>query len=144
MASTDMHRTRTAPEKRAQLLSRASSLRRARSIPEDGSQQYYSPQFMDDHGAHQYYASATQTDEFIDVGMDAPQSPISDETMSATAAEASHEEEVRFGVVNTRDLEAGPTRPDTIREKSIRSVKDPNLVSSHLSINILPMATPND
>jgi hypothetical protein len=32
--------------------------------------------------------------------------------------------------VNSRDLEAGPTRPELETEKSTRSIKDPNLVSS--------------
>jgi hypothetical protein len=53
-----------------------------------------------------------------------------DRTMSGSTAGESREE-VRFGVVNSRDVEAGPPpdRPDLVREKTSRSFKDPNLVS---------------
>ena len=136
MATTDLSRTQTAPENRSRRPSRA-SLRRARSSPEDDSHQLFSPQFMDDHGAHHYHVSATRDahiDDDNDTDMEAPESPLSDDTLSGSTAEESHEEEVRFGVVNSRDLEAGPTRPDLKTEKSARSIKDPNLVSSPLCI----------
>lgn len=87
---------------------------------------------MDDHGAHHYHVSATSEDhsenEVEDADIEKMESPLSD-TLSASTAAESHEEEVRFGVVNSRDLEAGPSRLQLKTEKSSRSIKDPNLVS---------------
>ncbi|KAJ9611316.1 hypothetical protein H2200_004500 [Cladophialophora chaetospira] len=131
MAPGDLNRTQTAPEKLSRLPTRA-SLRRARSSPEDDAHQLFSPQFMDDHGAHHYHVSATrdaQSDDEVDADMEKIESPVSDDTLSATTAGESHEEEVRFGVVNSRDLEAGPSRLELKREKTSRSFKDPNLVT---------------
>ncbi|ETI29371.1 hypothetical protein G647_01824 [Cladophialophora carrionii CBS 160.54] len=134
MASTDLNRTQTAPENRSRRPARI-SLSRAKSTPEDVPHQLFSPQFMDDHGSHHYHVSATRDDRVdndidADADMDAPESPLSsDDTISGSTAGESHEEEVRFGVVNSRDLEAGSARPGLRSEKSTRSLKDPNLVT---------------
>jgi multidrug resistance protein len=60
--------------------------------------------------------------------MDVPVSPLSSDDTASESGE-SHIEEVRFGVVNSHDLEAAPTRPGLKSEKSTRSLKDPNLVT---------------
>jgi hypothetical protein len=161
MPPAHLSRTRTAPDNRPIQPLRATSsvrnaLRRALSSPEDQDHndfhQFRSPQFMDDHGAHTYHVSATrssleESDEHGEVDnrdlneketRPAPTRSMSlptlsdddDETMSGSTAGDSREE-VRFGVVNSRDVEAGPPpdRPNLVREKTNRSVKDPNLVS---------------
>lgn len=70
---------------------------------------------MDDHGAHQYHRDAVQGDlEEV--------STISDDEPS----DVDTIEEVRFGVRDSRDVEAH--RPELRSEKSARSVKDSNLV----------------
>ena len=82
----------------------------------------FSPQFMDDHGAHQYHADAVSDDL-----SDAATIPDEDDADTSTTASV---DEVRFGVRDTRDsrdVEATP--PQLTREKSVRSIKDPNLVS---------------
>src|ERR1700744_2868779 len=130
MAATDLSRTRTAPETGPRRPSRA-SIRRARSNPQDGPHLLFSPQFMDDHGAHHYRVHAArdeQTDDDSDAEMDPPESPLSDDKASGSTAAESHEEEVRFGVVNSRDLESGSTQNELTTEKSTRSTKDPYLV----------------
>ncbi|KAK6366044.1 hypothetical protein LTS17_011011 [Exophiala oligosperma] len=64
--STRISRTRTAPDNRprpARQVSRTRGpLRRARSTPDDDAHQLYSPQFMDDHGAHHYHHGVTRDD----------------------------------------------------------------------------------
>ena len=88
---------------------------------------------MDDHGAHHYHVSATRDehlDDDTDADAEALESPLSDDTMSGSTTGESREE-VRFGVVNSRDLEAGSTQLELKTEKSIRSIRDPNLVSLH-------------
>ena len=137
MASLPLDRTLTAPENRSRRPSRA-LLRRARSSPEDDSHQLFSPQFMDDHGAHQYHVSATKDgcfdkDADEDLGEKIPsQSPSattsSEDAMSSTTAGES-QEDVRFGTAHSRDVEAGPEFTELKLEKSASSVKDPNLVS---------------
>ncbi len=119
--ATDLSRTRTAPDNRPRQLSRTRDpLRRARSSPEDGIHQLFSPQFMDDHGAHQYYANAVRDDL-----SEASTAPDDDDTSSSSESV----EEVRFGIRNTRDSQdVEANRPELIREKSTRTIKDPNLV----------------
>ena len=115
--ATGLYRTRTAPENRLQQLTR-DPLRRAISSPEDESHQYLSPQFMDDHGAHQYHVHAIRDD--LD-----DESILSDDATTRTST-AESVEEVRFGVRDSRDVEAN--RPELKSEKSTRSIKDPTLV----------------
>jgi len=118
---TDLNRTRTAPENRSRGFSR-DALRRAKSTPEDEFHQYLSPQFMDDHGAHQYHAHAIRDDLDDD-------STVSDDDTTRSNTRDSVEE-VRFGVRDTRDIEANLA--ELKREKSARSIKDPTLVGSLL------------
>ncbi|KAK7900359.1 hypothetical protein LTR67_004105 [Exophiala xenobiotica] len=119
--ATDLSRTRTAPDNRPRQLSRTRDpLRRAQSSPEDGLHQLFSPQFMDDHGAHQYYAHAVRDDL-------SETSTVPDEDDTSSTSESM--EEVRFGIRNTRDSQdVEANRPELIREKSTRTIKDPNLV----------------
>lgn len=72
---------------------------------------------MDDHGAHQYHAHAVR-DDYDD------ESTLDDEAMSPSSTI----EEVRFGIRDSHDIEAN--RPELRSEKSARSIKDPNLVRS--------------
>lgn len=71
---------------------------------------------MDDHGSHRYHIDSEQDDTSDAV-------TVSDEESIASRSE----EEVRFGIRDSRDLEAN--RGEMKREKSSRSVKDPLLVS---------------
>ncbi|KIW28487.1 uncharacterized protein PV07_08147 [Cladophialophora immunda] len=126
--AASLNKTRTAPEHRSRRSSRA-SLRRARSTPEDDSHQLFSPQFMDDHGAHHYHVAATPDEDYFGQ-RDGDEGPIIEEdaiSESSTAGEST--EEVRFGVVNSRDVEAGVNLPELKSEKSTRSLKDPHLVT---------------
>ncbi|KIX01061.1 uncharacterized protein Z518_10127 [Rhinocladiella mackenziei CBS 650.93] len=116
--STELNRTRIAPENRPRQLSRA-SLRRAQSSPEDESHQIISPQFMDDHGAHHYHAHAIRDD------LDDESIAADDDTTRTSTRESV--EEVRFGIRDSRDLEADFA--ELKKEKSARSTKDPNLVT---------------
>ncbi|KAI1620780.1 major facilitator superfamily domain-containing protein [Exophiala viscosa] len=119
----NLNRTRTAPANLPRQQSRTRDpLRRARSTPDDGLHQLFSPQFMDDHGAHQYHADSVPDDL-----SDAATIPDEDDADTSTTASV---DEVRFGVRDTRDsrdVEANP--PELTREKSVRSIKDPNLVT---------------
>jgi hypothetical protein len=75
---------------------------------------------MDDHGAHQYYAQAVRDDL-------SETSTVPDEDDTSSTSESM--EEVRFGIRNTRDSQdVEANRPELIREKSTRTIKDPNLV----------------
>ncbi|KIW88869.1 uncharacterized protein Z519_10353 [Cladophialophora bantiana CBS 173.52] len=126
--ATDLNKTRTAPENRSRRLSRA-SLRRARSTPEDDSHRLFSPQFMDDHGAHHYHVAATPDEDCFGL-RDGDEGPIIEEdAISASSSAGESQEEVRFGVVNSRDVEAGVHLPELKSEKSTRSLKDPHLVT---------------
>ncbi|OAG37112.1 hypothetical protein AYO21_08647 [Fonsecaea monophora] len=125
---TDLNRTWTAPENRHRRPSRA-SLRRARSTPGDDSHQLFSPQFMDDHGAHHYHVAAMPDEHRMDRrdGVEGPM--IEEDAISDTSTAGESREEVRFGVVNSRDVEAGLNLPELKTEKSARSLKDPHLVT---------------
>lgn len=119
----NLNRTRTAPANLPRQQSRTRDpLRRAQSTPDDGLHQLFSPQFMDDHGAHQYHAHAVRDDL-----SDAATLPDEDDAESSSTASV---EEVRFGVRDTRDSrDVEANLPELTREKSARSIKDPNLVS---------------
>ncbi|KAL6240839.1 hypothetical protein RBB50_012254 [Rhinocladiella similis] len=124
--STQINRTRTAPDNRPrprEVSQTRDPLRRARSTPENDAHQLYSPQFMDDHGAHHYHHGVIRDD--LSVASTAPDEDEDDTTSSGESVE-----EVRFGVRNTRDAhDVEANRPELIKEKSARSIKDPNLVT---------------
>ena len=129
--AADLCRTHTAPEDRPRLPSRP-SLRRARSTPDEDVYQSFSSQFMDDHGAHHYHVPSRRPEDTIDdndAEMEPPGSPMSDDTIVENSPRESQETEVHFGILNSHDLETGPTRPELKSEKPATSTKDPNLVS---------------
>ncbi|EXJ89742.1 hypothetical protein A1O3_02809 [Capronia epimyces CBS 606.96] len=113
--SSRLYRTRTAPEDRPQGVER-DALRRAHSSAEDERHDLFPPQFMDDHGVHHYQANARR-DELDE------EATISDDD----ASDVETIQEVRFGVRDSRDVEADLAEVKS--EKSARSVKDPNLVT---------------
>ncbi|KAK5023609.1 hypothetical protein LTS07_009117 [Exophiala sideris] len=119
----NLNRTRTAPANVPRLQSRTRDpLKRAQSTPDDGLHRLFSPQFMDDHGAHQYHAHAVPDDL-----SDAATIPDEDDADTSTTASV---DEVRFGVRDTRDSrDVEASAPELIREKSARSIKDPNLIT---------------
>lgn len=107
------------------------SLLRSRSTPEYDSHHLYSPQFMDDHGAHHYHPdSCVPSDEST---LNEFQSPIDEaETEKGSDYGEGEEEdvEVRDGVLDLHDLESRRTRQSRLaRTRSNRSIKDPHLVS---------------
>ncbi|EXJ95583.1 hypothetical protein A1O1_00705 [Capronia coronata CBS 617.96] len=113
--SSGLDRTWTAPENRPRRAVR-DALRRANSTPEDDNRQLFSFHFMDDHATHHYHADASRD--------------VLDEVSATSDDDASSVEtvgEVRFGIRDTRDVEA--ELPELKTERSARSVKDPNLVT---------------
>lgn len=70
---------------------------------------------MDDHGSHRYHFDS-------DRGETSDDEVLSDEDSTS----ARTVEEVRFGIRDSRDLEAN--HQQMRREKSTRSIKDPTLV----------------
>ena len=112
-------------------ISRRRSLIRSKSTPEYDSHHLYSPQFMDDHGAHHYHPYSPSRSD--DSTLNEEETPIDEiETEKGSDYEEDEEEdiEVRDGVVNLHDLESRQTRQSKLaRTRSNRSAKDPYLVS---------------
>ena len=96
---------------------------RSRSVPENDTEHFFAPRFMDDHGPHHYHApsdSDTEVDEF-------------DEDVAVADDEKDVEsiDEVRGGIRNEVDVEnrsAALVKLKTTRSR--RSVKDEYLVST--------------
>ncbi|KAK5061211.1 hypothetical protein LTR84_007753 [Exophiala bonariae] len=109
--TTELKRTRTAPEQSPEHAQNDQHLSRARSTPEDETNnRLFPPQFLDDHGSHRYHFHSDD-DEIIDE--DSP-SDSSSQTVDIDDKE-------------DRDVEAN--RPQIRREKSTKSIKDATLVS---------------
>lgn len=83
---------------------------------------------MDDHGAHHYHHGVTRDD--LSVASTAPDEDEEEGDDDDTTSSGESVEEVRFGVRNTRDVQdVEANLPELIKEKSARSIKDPNLAS---------------
>jgi hypothetical protein len=113
------------------IVARRRSLIRSKSTPEYDSHHLYSPQYMDDHGAHHYHPrSPNPSDEST---LNEFQSPIDEvETEKGSDYDEDEEEdvEVRDGVLDLHDLESRRTRQSRLaRTRSNRSIKDPHLVT---------------
>lgn len=95
------------------------ALTRFRSTPDTALQRIFSfsPQFMDDHGAHHYRSRSNSNEKEVE--------PVSPDLEKQDSEEV---DEVRFGIRNEHDF---PSNESTIGDsKSIRSEHDPYLVRS--------------
>lgn len=112
-------------------VARRRSFLRSKSAPEYDSHHLYSPQFMDDHGAHHYHPHSPQpSDESTLNEVETPIDEVKTENGSDYEEGEEEDVEVRDGVLDLHDLESRRTRQSRIaRTRSNRSVKDPNLVS---------------
>lgn len=110
---------------------RRASLLRSKTTPEYDSHHLYSPQFMDDHGAHHYHPySPHPSNESTLHEEETPIDEIETEKGSDYDEDEEEDVEVRDGVLDLHDLESRRTRQSRLaRTRSNRSVKDPNLVT---------------